>query len=87
MHSWNITKLTGKILKVDLTSKEILITEREEEIYRNFLGSRGLNQLLFYENVKPGVSPLDSQNVLLFGAGLLTGTSAPGAIRLSIKVI
>lgn len=84
MHSWNITKLAGKILKIDLTSKEILITEREEEIYRNFLGGRGLSQLLLYENVKPGVSPLDSQNVLLFGAGLLVGTSAPGAVRLSI---
>ncbi|MBA7496454.1 putative oxidoreductase YdhV [subsurface metagenome] len=84
MYSWDITKLAGRILKVDLTSKEILVAEGEKEIYRNFLSGRGLNQLLLYENVVPETSSLDSQNVLLFGAGLLVGTSTPGAIRLSI---
>jgi len=81
---FNITDLSGKIVEVDLTTQRVEITEGEEELYRSFLGGRGLSQFLLSKNVKPGVSPLDSQNVLLLGAGLLVGTTVPGAVRLSV---
>jgi len=84
MHRWDITELAGRILRVDLTSREFSVVKKDEGIYKKFLGGRGLDQLLLYENVKPKVFPLDSQNILLFSAGLLTGTSTPSATRLSI---
>lgn len=81
---FDIMDLFGKILKVDLTTQQVEIVEGEEEWYRNFLSGRGLSQFLLFENVKPGISSLNSQNVLLLSAGLLVGTTAPGAVRLSV---
>ncbi|MCK4828502.1 aldehyde ferredoxin oxidoreductase, partial [bacterium] len=81
---FNIMDLSGKILKVDLTTQQVKIVEGEEELYRNFLSGRGLSQFLLFKNVKPEVSSLDSRNVLLLGAGLLVGTTVPGAVRLSV---
>jgi len=81
---FNITDLSGKIVEVDLTTQQVDIIEGEEELYRNFLGGRGLSQFLLFKNVRPGISSLDSRNVLLLGAGLLVGTTVPGAVRLSV---
>lgn len=84
MASWDIENLTGKILKVNLSSEEITVDTLDEKIYKNFFGGRGLNQLLLFKNLEEDISPLDPNNPLLFGAGLLVGTEVPGATRLSI---
>lgn len=81
---WTITDLAGRVLKVDLTTGQIEVVQLGEEYYKNYLGGRGLNQLLLSKSIETDILSLDSQNVLLFGAGLLVGTSAPGAVRLSI---
>ena len=84
MNNWDITKLTGKIIKIDLTHKEISIEKEQEESYRKFLGGRGLNQLFLFRSVRPIIAPYHPENTLLFGAGLLAGTSIPSSIRLSV---
>lgn len=84
MTDWDIKELIGKILKIDLTNKEISVEDIEEEVFRNFLGGRGLNQLILYNNLEPDISPLDSKNIILFGSGLFSGTGVPGGIRLSV---
>jgi aldehyde:ferredoxin oxidoreductase len=66
-----------KILVVDLTTKSWLIEELDDSIYRQFYGGYGLGIYYIYNNLKPGVDPLGSKNILGFCPGLFTGTSAP----------
>lgn len=74
----------GKILRVDL-SKKAVAKEETEKYTREFLGGRGINEWILYNEVKRGISPFDSDNRLLFGAGVLVGTPVLGACRLTVE--
>ena len=80
----NLDSLFGSVLKVDLTTGEVSTKEESQDLHRSFLGGRGLNQLYLYQLLSPTTSPLDQESLLIFGAGLLSGTSVPGATRISI---
>ena len=80
----DLNDLNRHILQVDLTTGEVGTIEVEPEAYREFLGGRGLNQYYLYTLLEPRISPLDPESVFLLGSGLLGGTWAPGATRLSI---
>ena len=73
----------GKILYVNLTTGRMW-TEPTIAYAERFLGGRGINNWLLYKRVKPWVTPLEPANVLLIGAGVLVGTLAPCATRLSV---
>ncbi len=64
----------GNILKVDLSSGKIT-SEPTSSYSRAFLGGRGINIKLLYDNISPGVEALAPGNVLVFGVGPLGGTS------------
>ncbi len=68
---------TGKILWVDLSSKDIQEEFPDEKIYRSFLGGYGLGVYYIYNRISPGCDPLGPENILGFCPGLLTGTAAP----------
>ncbi len=67
----------GKILWVDLSTKEITEENPSEEIYRKYLGGYGLGVYYIYKNIKPNSDPLGPNNILGFCPGLFTGTIAP----------
>jgi aldehyde:ferredoxin oxidoreductase len=73
-----------KILNVELSSKRIWLEEVAREDLLLFLGGRGINAKLLYERVPAAIDPLGPDNVLIFGPGTLTGTSAPSSGRASI---
>ncbi len=73
-----------KILNVDLNSKRTWVEDVPLEDLLHFLGGRGINAKLLYERVPPGIDPLGPDNVLIFGPGTLTGTSAPSSGRTSV---
>lgn len=75
--------LSGNIVRINLTNGKTE-TEPSRPYLSLFPGGRGLNQYLLFKEVKPGTAPFDRANVVIFGAGLLAGTAAPGACRLSI---
>jgi aldehyde:ferredoxin oxidoreductase len=77
--------LNRKIGIIDLSKKEVGITETPANLRRLFLGGRGLNSYYLYEMVKQGIDPLGPGNVLIFGAGFLTGTLVPNSIRFSVS--
>ncbi|MBI2831246.1 MAG: aldehyde ferredoxin oxidoreductase family protein [Chloroflexi bacterium] len=81
MYGW-----AGTILRVDLTSGKIEKEPLSEELGRNYIGGRGINIKLLYEGVKPGTNGLAPENVLIFGAGPVTGTSLPSG-RLNITAM
>jgi aldehyde:ferredoxin oxidoreductase len=73
----------GKVLRVDLTSG-LLWTEPTEEYTVKFLGGRGVDNWILYNEVKSWVTPFEPANRLLFGTGVLVGTLAPTAARHTI---
>lgn len=65
---------SGKILRVNLTSRTIEEELIGEEIYQKVLGGLGLATWLLLRDVKPGIDALGPENLLGFVPGLLTGS-------------
>ncbi len=64
----------GRILSVDLNSRELLTEEFPAEFYRRYLGGYGVGARLLFDRILRGCDPLGPKNVLAFMPGLLTGT-------------
>ena len=73
----------GKILRVDLNSRTTSI-EPTVSYARDWLGGSGIGVWILYNEVKPHITVYSPANRLIFGAGALVGTLAPGASRLSV---
>lgn len=73
---------SGKILRVDLGSRSFT-QEPTIKYAREWLGGSGLAQWILYNEVKPWATPYSPANRLIFNAGPLVGTLAPGASRIS----
>ena len=80
----DIYSLTGKILDVNLSERNWSFWEESEPVLRKFLGARGLSQYYLYQLLRPQDLPLDPQNYIIFGSGLLVGTKTPGVTRTNI---
>jgi aldehyde:ferredoxin oxidoreductase len=75
---------TGKTACIDLTSRKVEVTKTDPELVRIFMGGAGFGIKLLYDNVKPGIDPLGSDNILVFAPGPLTGTVAPCTSRITV---
>ena len=64
----------GRILNVNLTTKEIETEIIEEHTYRELLGGSGLGARLLFERIPADADPLGPDNILGFFPGLMTGT-------------
>ncbi|RDD52278.1 aldehyde ferredoxin oxidoreductase [Nanoarchaeota archaeon NZ13-N] len=64
---------SGKILRINLSSREIREEKLEEEVAKNWLGGRGLGVYYFLKEVDPKVDPLSEENKIIFLTGPLTG--------------
>jgi len=75
--------LAGKILRVDLSNKRISFEDTGKYAER-FIGGRAINSYILLNEAAPETRWSDPENMLIFGAGCLVGTLAPGACRVSI---
>jgi aldehyde:ferredoxin oxidoreductase len=75
----------GKLLHVNLTSGKIAPKPLDEKKVLKYLGARGFNARLLWDLVPPGADPLGPENLLIFGTGTLTGTSAPTSGRTTVS--
>ena len=75
--------IAGKILRVDLDNKRIS-TEDTARYATKFLGGRMINSFILLNEMSTATKWSDPANMLVFGAGCLVGTLAPGACRVSI---
>jgi aldehyde:ferredoxin oxidoreductase len=82
MYGW-----TGKILRVDLSRKKISIEENPFWNRDNFIGGRGANAYLLYNEINPGIDAIGFENKLIFGNSPLTGTGliTSGRIHVTAK--
>jgi len=71
----------GKILRVNLSTGEIRKESLPEDLALSFIGGRGINSKILYDEVEPEMEPLSPENCLIFGTGLLVGTMAPACGR------
>ena len=70
-HSW-----VGKVLDVDLTSEKITRVP-SDKYFPNFLGGRGLEAKVIWDDVPEGTKAFDPENRLIFAPSALTGTNSP----------
>ncbi len=78
---------TGFNLEVDLTRGNIERVPTDPDLTELHLGGLGTNARMMWDRVGPEVEPFDSENLLVFGTGLLAGTPAPGCNRTIVSTI
>jgi aldehyde:ferredoxin oxidoreductase len=77
----------GTVLRVDLNAGEVAKRPLEKEAGINFIGGRGLNSKVLFDEVEAGVDPLSPDNVLCLAVGPLTGTSLTSTCRIEVSTI
>jgi benzoyl-CoA reductase subunit BamB len=78
---------TGFNLEVDLTRGNIERVATDPKLTELHLGGLGTNAKILWDRVPPEVEPFSPDNLLIFSAGLLGGTPAPGANRTIVSTI
>ena len=66
----------GKVLRVDLSSKDYSVEELSPVLAKEYIGARGLGSKILFDELDPTVEPLSPQNKLIIVTGALTGTGA-----------
>lgn len=69
----------GKILRVDLSEERLTEETPDEATLRQYLGGTGLGIKIMYDEVPAGVEWSDPANRIIWTAGVLAGTRAPGS--------
>ena len=66
----------GKIVHVNLTTREIEYEILDDLFYRKYLGGVGLGAKVLWDRMGPGADPLGPDNILGLTTGLLTDTGS-----------
>jgi aldehyde:ferredoxin oxidoreductase len=74
----------GKVLFVDVGTGEVREEPLDIQAANDFLGGRGLGAYYLFKLLPPGTDPLSPENPMIFTAGPLTGTGAPGGARAAV---
>ncbi len=74
--------LAGRILRVDLSTGEIR-SDATAPYASQWIGGRAINSRILLDEMRPETRWSDPENLLIFGAGALTGI-APGGSRTSV---
>lgn len=72
----------GRLLRVNLSSREVSVLNLSSLMVRPLLGGKGLQARILWEETR-GVSPWSPGNKLILAPGLLTGLPVPGACLLA----
>jgi aldehyde:ferredoxin oxidoreductase len=75
---------TGLFLNVDLSKSKAAAKEYDESLALNFLGGRGFAAKILWDELKQGIDPLSSENIIILAAGPLTGIGLPNSGKLVI---
>ncbi|WP_027364385.1 aldehyde ferredoxin oxidoreductase family protein [Desulfotruncus alcoholivorax] len=74
----------GKLLRIDLTRQSYAQETIPDEVFKQYLGGKGLGSYLLLQNVKPGIDPLSPGNKLIFTTGPSTDTAMVGNSRYGV---
>jgi len=76
----------GKILRINLSDGRIS-TEPTSAYAREWLGASGIAIKILYDELRSWVTPYEPANKIVFSAGALVGTTAPGACKSNISTL
>ena len=68
----------GTILRVDLSTGKITKEPLSKELASNYIGGRGINSKILYDETGPETDPLGPDNRLIVGTGPTSGTLGLG---------
>ena len=74
----------GRILKIDLTKREISKEILAPAVYEKYPGGSSLGMYLMLRDMDPKVDPLSQDNYLIFSVSPLTGFPISGASRMCV---
>ncbi|MFC1670259.1 aldehyde ferredoxin oxidoreductase family protein [Spirochaetota bacterium] len=74
----------GTILYVDLGNGKVEKEALTADMRKKYAGGRGINVRILLDEVAPGIDALSEENALIFGTGVLSGTSAPAPARFNV---
>ncbi|HPJ39876.1 MAG TPA: aldehyde ferredoxin oxidoreductase N-terminal domain-containing protein, partial [Spirochaetota bacterium] len=64
----------ARVLRVNLSKGTFIEEAIDEDMYRMYLGGRGMAGKLLADEINPAIDALSPENKLIFANGLLTGT-------------
>lgn len=73
-----------RIKEINLDQKTVVSRDMEDGALKQYLGGGGINLLLAWDLIPPGVDPLSPENTVIVGAGSVVGTSVPGASKVLV---
>ena len=76
----------GKILRVDLTKRRATVEDVRPYV-ESFIGGRGINAKIIYDEINSEIEPFDPENRICIGPGVLAGTPAPCSSRSTITAM
>ena len=79
MYGW-----IGRLLRVNLTTRDVTIEQPDRLQYIQLLGGRGMGCHILRREVGPEIEPLSPGNKLIFMTGPLTGTKVPTSGRFTV---
>ena len=77
----NINGISKKVLEVDLSNESFNIFTVPDIDIKMYLGGKGLGLKMIYDRMKPGIDPLDEENIIAFMTGALLGTGVSCSSR------
>ncbi len=72
------------VLHIDVTERSFREEPINDEVYRKYLGGKGLATHLLINNTKAGVDPLSAGNVIIFPTGPVMDTKVFGSSRFAV---
>ena len=78
---------TGKVLWVDLRTKEIKIEKPETTFYRHYLGGSLMGLYYLWKNTPKGSDPLGPENTVTFALSATTGLPISGQSRCTVTCL
>ena len=74
----------GKILRVNLTNERISEDTLSEDDAKKYLGGAALSAKILFDELRPGIDPLGSENKMVIAAGPLCAVPFSGNSRFSV---
>ncbi len=75
---------SGKILRVNLSNRQVSVEPLPDHFNRRYLGGWGLVGYYLLKEVSPGADPLGPANKLIFAPGIFTGVQLSGNGRSAV---
>jgi len=79
-----VSGYSGRLLIIDLTSREITKEDLNLRIAREFIGGEGIASTILFEQVGPETDPLGPDNRLIFMTGAFVATNIPCGIKTTV---